>query len=192
MSIEFNFSSSFENVVTQTCKFWLMKFHLICRSCSCVLVYNAVIILTVNEVELRSRLTCGSESESADEMWSKTVAFFFFFFFLVDRASCNDSWKMTNEMHKFFFVFISIYNSLHVSSTQCSSSGETDCFNTASGNSHSMLVAEMCSGWKKTRVFFQPAHILATNIDWLLPEAVLKQSVSPDDEHCVLKTCKEL
>ena len=48
-----------------------------------------------------------------------------------------------------FYVFISIYNSLHVSSTSCSSSGETICINTASGNSHSMLVAEMCAGWKK-------------------------------------------
>jgi len=65
----------------------------------------------------------------------------------------------------FFHVFISIYNSLHVLSTQCSSSGETDCFNTASGNSQSMLVAKMCAGWKKTRVFFQPEHISATNIE---------------------------
>ena len=49
-----------------------------------------------------------------------------------------------------FYVFISIYNSLHVSNTSCSSSGETNCFNTASGNSHSMLVAELCAGWKKS------------------------------------------
>ena len=31
----------------------------------------------------------------------------------VDRASCNDSWKMTNVMHKFFsmclFLFITLY-----------------------------------------------------------------------------------
>jgi hypothetical protein len=47
-----------------------------------------------------------------------------------------------------FYVFISVHNSLHVSSTQCSSSGETNCINAASGNSHSMLVAEMCAGWK--------------------------------------------
>ena len=46
-----------------------------------------------------------------------------------------------------FYVFITIYNSLHVSSTSCSSSGETNCINTASGNSHSMLVAEMSTGW---------------------------------------------
>jgi len=43
-----------------------------------------------------------------------------------------------------FYVFISSYNSLHVSSTSCSSSVETNCINTASGNSHSMLVAKMC------------------------------------------------
>ena len=63
-----------------------------------------------------------------------------------------------------FYVFISIYNPLHVSRTQRSSSGETNCINKASGNSHSMLVAEMCAGWKKT-VFFQPAHISATNME---------------------------
>jgi len=50
-----------------------------------------------------------------------------------------------------------------------------------------MLVAEMCAGWKK-----QPAHTSATNIEWLLPEAVLIKFVSPDDEHCVLETCIEL
>jgi len=41
-------------------------------------------------------------------------------------------------------------------------------------------------------VFFHPAHISATNIEWLLPEAVLIQFLSPDDEHDVLETCREL
>ena len=49
-----------------------------------------------------------------------------------------------------FYVFISIYNFLRVSITSCSSSGETNCINTASVNSNSMLMAEMCTGWKKT------------------------------------------
>jgi hypothetical protein len=40
-------------------------------------------------------------------------------------------------------------------------------------------------------VFFQPAHISATNIEWLLPDAVLIQFVSPDDRD-VLETCREL
>ena len=36
------------------------------------------------------------------------------------------------------------------------------------------------------------AHISATNTEWLLPETVLKQFVSPDDEHYVLETCRGL
>ena len=32
--------------------------------------------------------------------------------------------------------------------------------------------------------------ISATNIEWLIPEAVLTQFVSPDDEHNVLETCR--
>jgi len=47
-------------------------------------------------------------------------------------------------------VYVFISNSLHVSNTHCSSSGETNCINTASGNSHSMLVAKMWPGWKKS------------------------------------------
>jgi hypothetical protein len=35
-----------------------------------------------------------------------------------------------------FYVFIFIFNSLHVSSTSSSSSGETNCINTTSGNCH--------------------------------------------------------
>ena len=87
-----------------------------------------------------------------------------------------------------FYVFISIYNSQHVSSTSCSSSGETNFINTASGNSHSMLVAEMCVGWKKTLPICK--HL--GHQHRLLPEAVLIQFVSPDDEHDVLETCREL
>ena len=49
-----------------------------------------------------------------------------------------------------FYVFIFIYNSLHVSSTSCSSSGETNCINTTSGNCHSVLVAVSCAGWEFT------------------------------------------
>jgi len=59
---------------------------------------------------------------------------------------------LVNDQHDaqiLCYVLISIYNSLHASSTQCPSSGETNFINTASGNSHSMLVAEMCAGWKK-------------------------------------------
>jgi len=47
------------------------------------------------------------------------------------------------SMHLFF-----IYNSLHVLSTLCSSSGETNCINTTTGNCHSVLVAVSCVGWE--------------------------------------------
>ena len=36
--------------------------------------------------------------------------------------------------HNFFYVFIYIFNSLHVSNTSCSSSGETNCVNKTSGS----------------------------------------------------------
>ena len=76
---------------------------------------------------------------------------------------------MTNVTHNSFYVFI--FNSLHVSSTSCSSSGETNCVNTTSGSCHSVLVAVWCAGRK-------------------LPGVVLTRSVYPDDEHNVLETCK--
>jgi hypothetical protein len=49
-----------------------------------------------------------------------------------------------------YYVFIFILNSLHVSSTTCSSSGETNCVNTTSGNCHSMSVAVSCACRKFT------------------------------------------
>ena len=41
-------------------------------------------------------------------------------------------------------------------------------------------------------VYPQPAHDTATSTEWQLPEAVLIQFVSPDDEHDILETCREL
>ena len=72
-----------------------------------------------------------------------------FFLHFVDLHHVMILGKWPTLCTNFFYVFISTYNSLHVSSTSCSS-GETNCINTAYGNSHSMLVAEMCEGWKKT------------------------------------------
>jgi hypothetical protein len=79
---------------------------------------------------------------------------------------------MTNVMQK-FFVSVSIYNSLHVSSTSCSSSGERNFINTASGNSHSMLVAEMCAG---VRVPLHSRRSLRANV-YILSKWVSLQDV---------------
>ena len=54
----------------------------------------------------------------------------------------------TWRTNSFLCIYSFIYNSLHVSSTWCSSSGETNCINTASGNCHSVLVAVSCAGWE--------------------------------------------
>ena len=45
---------------------------------------------------------------------------------------------------------------------------------------------------EKQIVYSQPAHDTATNTEWHLPEAALIQYVSPDDEHDMLETCREL
>jgi len=42
--------------------------------------------------------------------------------------------------HNFFYLFIYIFNSLHVSNTSFSSSGGTNCLNTDSGSCHSVSV----------------------------------------------------
>ena len=60
----------------------------------------------------------------------------------------NDSCQLSNLTHEFFSMYLFIYISLHVSSMSCSSSGETNCINTASGNCHSVLVAVSCAGWE--------------------------------------------
>ena len=41
-------------------------------------------------------------------------------------------------------------------------------------------------------VHFRPAHDTATDTEWQLPEIVLTQFVSADDEHDVLETCRVL
>ena len=65
---------------------------------------------------------------------------------------------------------------LHVSSTSCSSSGETNCVNTTSGSCHS--------------VHIRPAHDTATDTEWQLPEVVLTKFISPDEPRS-LPTCRQ-
>jgi len=96
---------------------------------------------------------------------------------------------MTNVTQIFLNVFIYIFNFPRVSSTSCSSSGETNCVNTTSGSCHSVLVAVSCAGRKWN---FRPAHDTATNTEWQLPEVLLTQFFSPDDEHDVLETRRKL
>ena len=45
-------------------------------------------------------------------------------------------WPKWRTILYYIFIFIFIFNSLHVSNTSCLSSGETNCVNTTSGNCH--------------------------------------------------------
>ena len=57
---------------------------------------------------------------------------------------------MTNVTHNFFLCIYLYFNSLLISSTSCSSSGETNFVNTAFGSCHSVSVAVSCAGRKWT------------------------------------------
>jgi hypothetical protein len=67
---------------------------------------------------------------------------------------CIMQWFLVNDQREAqipIYVFIFIFNSLHVSSTSCSSSGETNCINTTSGDCHFALVAVSCASchWQR-------------------------------------------
>ena len=91
-------------------------------------------------------------------------------FYILLTVELKKKIKDQRDAQIIFYVFVSIYNSPHVSSISCSSSGETfvspddehdvleTCINTASGNCHSMLVAEMCAGYKKVLLLTSTRH----------------------------------
>jgi hypothetical protein len=53
-------------------------------------------------------------------------------------------WPTWRTIPYYVFIFIFIFNSLHVSGTSCSSSGEINCVNTTSGNCHSVYCRWPC------------------------------------------------
>jgi len=123
----------------------------------------------------RDRFHCWMKGLAAKVNWRNDI---FYILLTMHHVMILGQWPTLRTI--LFYVFIYIFNSLHVSSTSCSSSGETNCVNTASGSCHSVSVAVSCAGRK------------FTDTEWQLPEAVLTQFVSPDDEHDVLETCREL
>jgi hypothetical protein len=57
------------------------------------------------------------------------------------------------------------------------------------------LVAVTCVSGRvvcRSEVHLRPAHGTATDTEWQLPEVVSTQFVSPDDEHDVIETYREL
>jgi len=74
----------------------------------------------------------------------------------------------------FFNILLTVHHAMILGNCP---TWRTNCINTASGNCHSVLVEVSCA---------------ATNTESQLPEAVLIQFVSSDDEHDMLETCTEL
>jgi hypothetical protein len=54
-----------------------------------------------------------------------------------------------------------------------------------------LLAVTLCR-WPCRVQVWRPAHDTVTDTEWQLAEVVLTQFVSPDDEHDVLETCREL
>ena len=52
-------------------------------------------------------------------------------------------------MHKFFSMYLFLVVTLYMFRVHSAHHQERHCINTACGNSHSVLVAEMCAVWKK-------------------------------------------
>ena len=83
---------------------------------------------------------------------------------------------MTNVTHKFLSMYLSLLVTLYMFRAPRAHHQERQ------------IESIQC----RLGVHSQPAHDTATNTERQLPEVVLKQFVSPDDEHEVLETCREL
>jgi len=68
--------------------------------------------------------------------------------------------------------------------TQCSSSGESNCASTSSGIYHSVQVTACYAGQD---VPSWPTYQAVTYTEWHIPDDVLVQFDSPDDEHWVAR-----
>jgi len=106
---------------------------------------------------------------------------FFYILLTVHHVMILGKWPTwcTNSFLCIYFI----YNTLHVSSTSCSPSGETNCIHTTSDNCHFVSGRVVCR---------LGVYDTATHTEWQLPEVVWIQFVSPDGEHDVFETCREL
>jgi hypothetical protein len=88
-------------------------------------------------------------------------------------------WFLVNDQRdeQFFSMYLFSFLTPYMFGAHRAHHQETNCVNTTSGNCHSVSVAVSYAGRTCTRQ---------------LPEVVLTQFVSPDDDHDVFQTCREL
>ena len=84
-----------------------------------------------------------------------------------------------------FYVFIFIFNSTCFEHIVFIIRGDKLC-------QYNLWCLWPCRLHVGSEVHFWPADDTATDTGWQLPEVVLTQFVSPDDQHDVLETCREL
>jgi hypothetical protein len=78
-------------------------------------------------------------------------------------------------------MYLFIYLFYMFRTTQCPSSGESSCINTSSGMCHSLKV----TAWYADKE--GPAYQAVTYTEWHIPNDLLIQLDSPDDEYWVVR-----
>ena len=89
---------------------------------------------------------------------------------------------MTNVTHNFLSMYLFLFLTLYVFQAHRAHRQERKIV------SIQPLIAVAVS-YACRKFYFRPARDTATNTEWQLPEFVLTQFVSPDDEHDTLETC---
>jgi len=101
-----------------------------------LLCWRPLVVSSSNDIQKLSFVT--KQHTVTRTSWQRQQLSFFYILLTVHHVMILGKWLMSSTI---FYVFIYIFNSLHVSSTSCSSSGETNCVNRTSGSCHSVLVA---------------------------------------------------
>jgi hypothetical protein len=101
--------------------------------------------LCVSSSTLHMWVSCGLRAEECRGQWPVTwsphINWLAMRSALINGKSCSHLSVQGKHIQVSQWFFIFIFNSLHVSNTMCSSSGEMNCVNTTSGNRHSVSCA---------------------------------------------------
>jgi len=106
-------------------------------------------------------------SKNLDATWKffipegwQTVRAVFYILHFVDRASCNDTWQMTNVTHKFLSMYLTLFLTLYMFRTHHAHHQERQIV------SIQPLVAVSGHVMCRLGVNSQPAHDTAANTEW--------------------------
>ena len=94
---------------------------------------------------------------------------------------------MTNVTHKFLSMYLFLFLTLYMFRAYRAHHQERQTVSI-----QPLVTVTLCWWLCRDEVGSNPAHDTATNTKWQLPEVVLTQFVSPDDEHDVLETRREV